>query len=194
MGVLISGRGTNLQALIDGCADRSLPAEIALVVSNVRDAAGLNLATAAGISTRVIDHKGFEDRPAFEVALTQALEEAGVPILNITTSEIRISCLVPHDKGAAGLQALHDAFGLAHVPAEHCDLVLLTAGMNGGGVAQVLGQIIWIEGFHLHLHQAVGWYAEVNAAVRSIHYQGNPDQFASVSMHNFHRFVSILRI
>ena len=78
VGVLISGRGTNLQALIDGCADRSLPAEIALVVSNVRDAAGLNLAAAAGISTCVVDHKDFADRPAFEVALSQALEEAGV--------------------------------------------------------------------------------------------------------------------
>ena len=78
VGVLVSGRGTNLQALIDGCADRSLPAKIALVVSNVRDAAGLNLATDAGISTCVVDHKGFADRPTFEVALTQALEEAGV--------------------------------------------------------------------------------------------------------------------
>tara|TARA_B100000686_G_scaffold321771_1_gene374805 strand:- start:412 stop:981 length:570 start_codon:yes stop_codon:yes gene_type:complete len=55
-----------------------LPAEIALVVSNVRDAAGLNLAAAAGISTCVVDHKDFADRPAFEVALSQALEEAGV--------------------------------------------------------------------------------------------------------------------
>ncbi len=78
VGVLISGRGTNLQALIDGCTDRSLPAEIVLVVSNVRGAAGLSLATAAGIPTCVVDHKGFENRPAFEVALTQALEKAGV--------------------------------------------------------------------------------------------------------------------
>ena len=78
LGVLISGRGTNLQALIDGCANWAFPVEIALVVSNVRDAAGLNLATAAGISTCVVDHKGFADRPAFEIALTQALEEAGV--------------------------------------------------------------------------------------------------------------------
>ena len=74
--VLISGRGTNLQALIGACADPSFPAEICLVVSNRPDAAGLGRAGAAGIVTRVIDHKGFVDRRAFEAALDTALQEA----------------------------------------------------------------------------------------------------------------------
>jgi phosphoribosylglycinamide formyltransferase 1 len=79
VGILISGRGSNMSALIDACRARSFPAEIALVISNEPAAAGLARAKDAGIATRVIDHRGFnKDRPAFERALTAALEEAGV--------------------------------------------------------------------------------------------------------------------
>ena len=78
VGVLISGRGSNLQALIDACAERSFPAEIVLVVSNVPGAAGLERARAAGVDAAVIDHRDFEDRADFERALTRALEAAGV--------------------------------------------------------------------------------------------------------------------
>ena len=74
--VLISGRGTNLQALIGACADPSFPAELCLVVSNRPDAEGLRRAGAAGIATRVIDHKWFADRRGFEAALDAALREA----------------------------------------------------------------------------------------------------------------------
>lgn len=79
VGVLISGRGSNMQALIDACRMANFPAEIALVLSNEADAAGLMRAREAGIATRVIDHRGFaKDRAAFERALTAALEESGV--------------------------------------------------------------------------------------------------------------------
>lgn len=77
LGVLISGRGSNLQALIDACADPGFPAEIALVISNVDGAYGLERAAAADISTRVIDHKPFASRGEFEAALTAALRDAG---------------------------------------------------------------------------------------------------------------------
>ncbi len=78
-GILISGRGSNMQALIDACRVPRFPAEIALVLSNEASAAGLQRAQEAGIATRVIDHRGFaKDRAAFERALTAALEEAGV--------------------------------------------------------------------------------------------------------------------
>ncbi len=77
LGVLISGRGSNLQALIDTCADPDFPAEIALVISNVAGAYGLERAAKAGISTRVIDHKPFGSRGEFEAALTDALREEG---------------------------------------------------------------------------------------------------------------------
>ena len=77
LGVLISGRGSNLQALIDACAAPGYPAEIGLVVSNVAGAYGLERAAEAGIPTQVIDHKPFASRGDFETALTDALSEAG---------------------------------------------------------------------------------------------------------------------
>jgi phosphoribosylglycinamide formyltransferase-1 len=76
VGVLISGRGSNLRALIDACADENYPAEIVRVISNVPGAAGLARAQAAEIPTVVIDHKAFDDREAFEEALGEALSGA----------------------------------------------------------------------------------------------------------------------
>ena len=81
VGVLISGRGSNLQALIDACAAADFPAEIVLVLSNEADAYGLTRAGDAGIATAVIDHRGFGDRPAFEAAVTDRLEAAGVDLV-----------------------------------------------------------------------------------------------------------------
>ncbi len=81
LGVLISGRGTNLQALIDAAADPAFPAEIALVLSNRGDAAGLVRAEAAGIPTAVVRHRDFADRPAFEDALNETLARAGVELV-----------------------------------------------------------------------------------------------------------------
>ena len=81
VGVLISGRGSNLQALIDACADEDYPAEIVLVISNVPGAAGLERAEAAGIPTVVVDHKAFDDREPFEEALGEALSAASVELV-----------------------------------------------------------------------------------------------------------------
>jgi phosphoribosylglycinamide formyltransferase 1 len=81
LGVLISGRGSNLQALIDACAEPDFPARIALVISNVPGVAGLERATGAGIPTAVIEHKVFPDRAGFEDALHDALVEAGVELV-----------------------------------------------------------------------------------------------------------------
>jgi phosphoribosylglycinamide formyltransferase-1 len=81
VGVLISGRGSNLQALIDASQGPDYPAEIAIVISNVPDAQGLPRAKAAAIPTLTIDHKGFPSRDAFDAALDAALKEAGVEIL-----------------------------------------------------------------------------------------------------------------
>src|ERR1041384_5727186 len=73
--VLISGRGSNMAALIEAAKDKSYPAEIALVLSNKADAAGVETARAAGIATEVIDHKPFgKDRNAFDNAMHALLE------------------------------------------------------------------------------------------------------------------------
>lgn len=81
VGVLISGRGTNLQALIDACAEPRFPAEIKLVIANRADAAGLQRATAAKIATAIIPHRPYPNREAFDAALTAALEKAGVELV-----------------------------------------------------------------------------------------------------------------
>jgi phosphoribosylglycinamide formyltransferase-1 len=81
VGVLISGRGSNLQALIDAAKDTSYPAELALVISNVPGVQGLKRAEDAGIPTRVVNHKDFASRRDFEAVLEDALNEAGVELL-----------------------------------------------------------------------------------------------------------------
>jgi phosphoribosylglycinamide formyltransferase-1 len=77
VGVLISGRGSNLQALIDACAEPGYPAQIVLVLSNSADALGIERASRAGLKTTVIPHGDFVDREGFEAALDGALREAG---------------------------------------------------------------------------------------------------------------------
>jgi phosphoribosylglycinamide formyltransferase-1 len=80
--ILISGRGSNMAALIEAASDPSFPAAITLVVSNRADAAGLKRAEAAGIATAVIDHRPFgKDRAAFEQALDDKLSAAGIDIV-----------------------------------------------------------------------------------------------------------------
>ncbi len=79
--VLISGRGSNLKSLIDACAAPDFPAEIVLVISNVENAGGLAFAHDAGIETRVIPHKPFPSREAFDAEIDAALREAKVELV-----------------------------------------------------------------------------------------------------------------
>ncbi len=79
--VLISGRGSNMAALVRAAAAPDFPAEIALVLSNRADAAGLDFAKAHGIPTRVLSHKGYADRLAFDAALDGLLREDGIEIV-----------------------------------------------------------------------------------------------------------------
>ncbi|HEY0094370.1 MAG TPA: formyltransferase family protein, partial [Archangium sp.] len=72
LGVLVSGGGTNLQALLDACARPDYPAEVALVVSNVPTAGALERARKAGVPAKVVDHKAFGSRADFEKALGEA--------------------------------------------------------------------------------------------------------------------------
>ncbi len=82
VGILISGRGSNMAALIEAAKDKNFPAEIALVLSNRPDAGGLSLARAAGIATEVIDHTVFgRDRAVFDGTMQVVLEEHGVDIV-----------------------------------------------------------------------------------------------------------------
>lgn len=73
--VLISGNGSNLQAIIDACADKTFGAEIVGVISNVPSAFGLERAKRAGIATAVVDHKAFASRAEFDATLLQAMQQ-----------------------------------------------------------------------------------------------------------------------
>lgn len=81
IGVLISGRGSNLQAVIDACALPDYPAEIALVIANRADAFGIERARRAGVPAMVIPHRDFPDRESFDAALDAALRQAGVELV-----------------------------------------------------------------------------------------------------------------
>ena len=80
--VLISGRGSNMAALIEAAKDKSYPAEIALVLSNRPDAGGLVTARANGIATEVVDHTPFgKDRAAFDAAMQAVLEKHRIDLV-----------------------------------------------------------------------------------------------------------------
>jgi phosphoribosylglycinamide formyltransferase 1 len=81
LGVLISGRGSNLQALIDAIADGRLDATIAVVISNVADAAGLARARAAGIEAIAISHRGWPTRDDFDREIVRQLQARGVSLV-----------------------------------------------------------------------------------------------------------------
>ena len=81
VGILISGRGSNMMALVEAARDTDFPAEIVTVISNRPDAAGLAWAESQGIATLAIDHKAYARREDFEDALHQALTSAGVELI-----------------------------------------------------------------------------------------------------------------
>ena len=72
--ILISDRGSNMQAIIGRCAGEGWPARVVAVISHRPDAAGLAFATSQGIATAVVDHRAFATRSAFEAALAEAID------------------------------------------------------------------------------------------------------------------------
>ncbi len=78
VGVLISGGGTNLQALIDACSESTFPVEICVVISNVEGVKGLERAEEAGLPTAVVSHKDYDGRGPFEAAIHATLSDHGV--------------------------------------------------------------------------------------------------------------------
>jgi phosphoribosylglycinamide formyltransferase-1 len=72
--ILISGRGSNMEAIVERCAGEAWPARVVAVISNRADAAGLRFAAAAGITTAVVEHKAFESREAFDAELARVID------------------------------------------------------------------------------------------------------------------------
>ena len=88
---LISGRGSNLQALLDECADPGFPAEIVKVISNVADAPGLDRARRAGVAAEIIDHKAFPSREEFDAALGRSARAADAELICLAGFMRRLS-------------------------------------------------------------------------------------------------------
>ena len=91
LGVLISGRGSNLKAIIDAINDGRLDASIALVISNQADAPGLDHARRAGIETLVLGHQSYSSREEFDRAMVQHLSGRGVTLVCLAGFMRRLS-------------------------------------------------------------------------------------------------------
>jgi phosphoribosylglycinamide formyltransferase-1 len=87
--ILISGRGSNMEAIVEACAAEGWPATVAAVVANRADAKGLAFAQARGIATRVVDHKAYAGREAFDAVLAETID-AFAPDLVVLAGFMRI--------------------------------------------------------------------------------------------------------
>jgi len=132
LAVLISGRGSNLQAFIQACADGVLPAEICVVISNNPAAAGLSRAEMAGIPTRCIDHREYASREEFDAALAAELARWR-PDLVILAGFMRILTPVFVQPFSGRLLNVHPSL-LPRYPGLHTHQRALDAGDDEAGV------------------------------------------------------------
>lgn len=182
--VLISGSGSNLQALIDSVTHDGNPARIGAVISNRADAYGLQRAQQAGIATRVLDHKNYDGREAFDAALIEAID-AHQPDLVVLAGFMRIlssgfvkhysgrlinihPSLLPRHKGLHTHQRALEAGDTEH----GCSVHFVTEELDGGPlVVQAVLPVMaddTAESLASRVHQqehsiyplAVRWFAE----------------------------------
>ncbi len=145
-GVLISGRGSNMTALIDAARGADFPARVALVLSDKPEAAGLATARAAGVAAQALPYRDYAGKPAFEAAMTAALEAAGVEIvclagfMRILSADFverwRGRILNIHPSLLPDLKGLHThERALAEARAEHgCTVHFVTADLDAGPI------------------------------------------------------------
>jgi phosphoribosylglycinamide formyltransferase 1 len=131
LGVLASGGGSNLQSIIDGCADGSIAANIALVFSNNPQAGALERARQAGLTTLVIDHRAYEKRRDFDQAVVAALQEAGVELV-VLAGFMRIISEVFLDAYPGRIMNIHPAL-LPAFPGLHVQRQAIEYGARFSG-------------------------------------------------------------
>ena len=144
--VLISGRGSNMMALVEAARDPAYPAEIALVLSNRADARGLVFAASHGIATEIVDHRAYPSRQDFEAALHEKLLDHRIELVAcagfmrvlgedfVTRWQGRI--LNVHPSLLPAYRGLHThERALADGAREHgCTVHELTAELDGGPI------------------------------------------------------------
>jgi len=131
LGVLASGGGSNLQAIIDRCRDGSLQAEIAVVIANNPDAGALERAQRAGIAARCVNHRDFAGREAFDAALVATLRAAGVELV-VLAGFMRIITRVMLDAYPYRIINIHPAL-LPAFPGLHVQQQALDYGARFSG-------------------------------------------------------------
>ena len=131
--ILISGRGSNMEALVQRCAAEGWPARIAAVISNRADAGGLSCAAAQGIATAVVDHRAQPTREAFDAELAQAIDRFA-PDLVLLAGFMRV--LGPRfvDRYAGRLLNIHPSL-LPAFPGLHTHRRALAAGCKVHGAS-----------------------------------------------------------
>jgi phosphoribosylglycinamide formyltransferase-1 len=129
--ILVSGRGSNMQAIVQRCAEQGWPARVAAVVANRPDAAGLTFAAAQGIHTAVVEHKAFATREAFDAELARVIDSFA-PDLVVLAGFMRIlgAGFVRHYEGR--LLNIHPSL-LPAFPGLHTHRRALQAGCQAVG-------------------------------------------------------------
>lgn len=188
--VLVSGNGSNLQALIDAARQPDFPAEISLVLSNKDDAYGLTRANEAGIETAIIRHRDHAERADFDAAMHAVLTAAGIELvclagfMRVLTADfvekwqgkmINIHpSLLPSFKGLHTHQSAIDA----GVRFAGCTVHFVTVGVDDGPIiaqacvpvspddtAETLGKRVLAEEHRIY-PQALRWLAEGRLSVQ----------------------------
>ncbi|MBN3817579.1 phosphoribosylglycinamide formyltransferase [Paraburkholderia sp. Se-20369] len=182
--ILISGRGSNMEAIVRACAQERWPAEVAAVIANRPDAAGLAFAASHGIATAVVDHRSFDGRDSFDAALADEIDRFA-PDLVILAGFMRIltpafvrryegrmlnihPSLLPSFKGIHTHQAALDAGVALHGATVHFVIPELDSGaivaqgavpVRAGDDAAALSQrVLAVE--HVLYPRAVRWFVD----------------------------------
>jgi phosphoribosylglycinamide formyltransferase 1 len=182
--ILISGRGSNMEAIVDACARDGWSAEIAAVIANRPDAAGLAFAASRGIATAVVDHRGFDGRDRFDAALAAEIDRFA-PDLVVLAGFMRIltpafvrryegrmlnihPSLLPSFKGIHTHQQALDAGVALHGATVHFVIPELDSGaivaqaavpVRAGDDAQALATRV-LAAEHVLYPRAVRWFVD----------------------------------
>jgi phosphoribosylglycinamide formyltransferase-1 len=150
VGILISGRGSNMRAIVEAARNPDYPAQVVCVVSNKADAGGLDYARAQGIATHVVDHKNYASREDFDAAVNSYLQSQGLDLI-VCAGFMRIMTPVLIEPWAGRMINIHPSLlplyrglhtherALAAGDKEHgCTVHFVTTELDGGPiVAQV---------------------------------------------------------
>jgi len=131
LGVLVSGTGTNLQAILDAIAAGTLKAKVGVVVSNISSAKALDRAKAAKVPAIVVDHKAFPDRASFDAAIVEVLRSHGVECV-VLAGFMRLITSTLLDAFPNRIVNVHPAL-LPSFPGTHAQLQALQYGVGLSG-------------------------------------------------------------